>query len=461
MADAPKRQILQKQFEHGSKMMAGGQYDYATEMFTQCVLGDPGNAIYVTHFLGNLQKKYNNNKKGGSLAGVRGMGTKTALKTAAVKKDWLGVIKSALEFLKLNPWDKGALLAAAEACEHLEFDESLTAYLKVALEADLNDIDVNRTLARAYERLGDYDKAIQCWQRVKKTKPNDEEANKGISNCTVKRTMRQGNYDTAETSTDVMKDQQAKEERRGGLQQTEEQRLEKALKKNPADIALYVELSDLHARNEKYDEAEAVLQRALEASGNELGIRERLEDVRLRRLREKLAQSEQRAKQEDTDEARAAHEQAQDEFNLLELEYYLARSERYPQNLALKFELAVRLQRVGKTNEAIKTFQEARADPQRKGDVLLHLGECFREIRQYRLALTHFEDALEEIAERNAETRKRALYNAGSLALDMKDLDKADDHLTTLAGLDFTYRDVADLLDKIRQLREEQEEQVG
>ncbi len=50
------RQRLQKQFEAGSKVAATGNYDYATDMFTQCVLADPGNLLYVSNFVGNLQK---------------------------------------------------------------------------------------------------------------------------------------------------------------------------------------------------------------------------------------------------------------------------------------------------------------------------------------------------------------------------------------------------------------------
>ena len=53
---------------------------------------------------------------------------------------------------------------------------------------------------------------------------------------------------------------------------------------------------------------------------------------------------------------------------------------------------------------------------------------------------------------------KRALYRAGRLALDMDNLDAADEHLGKLAGLEYTYRDVAQLLDKVREKREAEAE---
>ncbi len=69
-ATAKKR--LQKCFETASQKMAQENYDYATELFRQCVWGDPGNKAFVQNFLGNLQKKYANNRKGSSLRPVQG-----------------------------------------------------------------------------------------------------------------------------------------------------------------------------------------------------------------------------------------------------------------------------------------------------------------------------------------------------------------------------------------------------
>ena len=100
-----KRRRLQQSFEHASRNSVQGNFDYATEMFTQCVVGDPGNLIYAQSFLGNLQKKYNNNKKGGKLAGLKGAGSKASIKKAVAKKDWPAVIKSGCDLLALNPWD--------------------------------------------------------------------------------------------------------------------------------------------------------------------------------------------------------------------------------------------------------------------------------------------------------------------------------------------------------------------
>jgi hypothetical protein len=71
------------------------------------------------------------------------------------------------------------------------------------------------------------------------------------------------------------------------------------------------------------------------------------------------------------------------------------------------------------------------------------------------MALSNFESAVDSIPERETDQRKDALYAAGRLAVHIKDLDKAEKHLTALAGLDFAYKDVSEWLDKLQKLRED------
>jgi len=80
------------------------------------------------------------------------------------------------------------------------------------------------------------------------------------------------------------------------------------------------------------------------------------------------------------------------------------------------------------------------------------LGQCFEQVKQARLAMSHYEQAIDEIPDRDLENKKLALYRAGRLALSgLKDKDAAQRHLSTLAQLDFGYKDVSALLDKIDQ----------
>ncbi len=122
----------------------------------------------------------------------------------------------------------------------------------------------------------------------------------------------------------------------------------------------------------------------------------------------------------------------------------------------MQYELGLRLKRAGKIKEAIPCLQASRGDPQRQASVLLELGECFQKIKQYKLSLSHYQQAIEACAEQDSEVGLLALYRAGVLATGLRDLDLAERYLSRLAGLNYGYRDVADRLDKLAQIREDE-----
>jgi tetratricopeptide (TPR) repeat protein len=443
-----QRKRLQKCYEHANLQMRQENYDYATELFTQCVLGDPGNLLYVQGFLGNLKQKYNNNKKGDKLAFMKVLGSKGMVKKASLQKDWGNLFKSGLEILKLNPWDVSTLTALAAACEELELYDAQLVYLRLALDADPKDPNINRTCGRALGRRKLFDQAIACWHRVEQAIPGDEEAARAIASLTVEKAIDQGKYEGDAAGTKL-----AKGTTGDGGELTPEQRLQREIRRNPSDMSKYVELADLYLRDDQFAKAEDVLRRAFEASDNNPEIRERWEDAQLRHLRQQLAEAEKKAEQTGRPEDQRKAEQIKQQLFEKDLEFCKNRVERFPNNLAYKFDLAVRYQLVGQYKEAIAEYQQAQNDPKRKGLCMLALGQCFQAIKQYSLAMRHYETAVQEIPDRDAVNKKKALHLAGKLALALKDLDTADRCLSTLAGLDFSYKDVSALLDKIARLR--------
>ncbi len=357
----------------------------------------------------------------------------------------------------------------AEACDTLKYDDSELVYLKQALNHDPKDPEVNRKCGRTLARRGEFDQAIACWHRVEQAKPGDQEAAKAVADLAIEKTISHGGYEGAENSVDVMADKAMKADFRSEAvaKLSPEQQLERQISKKPDDVSLYVELADLHTREERHDKAEDVLKRALEVSGGDIAIRERLEDCQLRRGRHQLKVAEQQAATKKTPEAIELAKKMKAQMNSVEADIYRSRSERYPGNLGLKFELALRLKRAGNHNEAIKLFQEALGDAKRKAQTHMELGECFQQIKQYKLAMTNYEASLAEISAREVDQRKLALYRCGKLALALAEkylgngdkqgkelLDRAENHLNELAGLEFGYRELPAALDKVSKLRD-------
>ena len=458
-----QRQRLQQLFEHANKTHdqavkqgVKSNFDYAHDLYGQCVLADPGNVHYAKALLDNLYKKFAEVKKAKFGGWFGGGGGKASVKKYAGKKDWPGLLKFGIGALKVNVLDADVLLGMADACEHLKLFDTQLIWLRGARRAKGKDAAVNRICALALARRGRYDEAMECWKRVKDVHPEDEEADKAIAQLAVDKTIKHGNYGEAASTTDTMVDKQAQAERKGEAERvTPEQKFRKAIAENPTELTNYIELADLMTREDRFDEVEQVLNQALSVSGGDLKVREYLEDAQIRRAKYQLKIAEKRAAEEATDEARQMALKMAAEVNRQELTVYSARAERYPSNVGLKFDVGLRLRRAGNYQEAIKWLQAARNDARRKGLANFELGECFRLIKQYPLAVGAYESALEALSDKELDYRKQSLYWAGKVSLlGTKDLDKAEKHLNSLAGLDFGYKDLGALLDKLAELRQ-------
>ena len=442
---------LQKLFEIATKKAAlateAEDFNYIADLFSQCVLGNPRNLEYVRGYVENLQKKYGNNRKGGWGSQFKERGSRNALKKALAQEHWDEVIEHGLKVLAVNPWDVPTLTGMATAAVKSGDRECQLFYLKCAQVASPKDPVINRLCAIALTEWGIFDQAIACWHRVEEALPNDQEAKSAISIIMHDRIRARSGY----SDDDGPRRPQAKGQEQA--EDTPERKLQRAIENEPGNLANYTELAQLHLTAERYDEAEDVLAKAFEVSDGDIDMRERWEDAQLRHMRQKIGRAHDPA----------TRAKLQHEYYEKDLEVCKNRVARYPGNLSFKFDLGYRYLLTGHYKQAIQELQAARNDPRKKGLSLLALGQCFQKIKQYRMALKHYEAAIHEIPDRDADSKKRALYLAGLLAMSrhLNDIDSAEKHLTTLASLDFTYKDVSALLDKIANLRDNPESVGG
>ena len=449
---------LQECYTKGNEMMSQGSHDYATEMFIQCLLGDPSNIVYIQAYVLNLRRKYNDNKKGNSMAFLRSTGARSALKTASARKNWDNVLKNGAEMLKINPWDASTFAAMGRACLEMDLPLAGLAYYKLAVESSPNDVEINRTSARALEEMEEFDQAIACWNRVLKVKPNDEEARKSIGDLMIEKTIRVGKYAEGETSKKSTvqhreKVQNIEYEEREKL--SPEEQFEKAVRKNPDDVALYVDRADYLFQSNQIKEAENIWLRLLKVQ-DKPEFQLRLIEVRQRRLMEELNKIKHNFNTSDKPEVKEKlkpiFSAKKQELENITIKMHTMRVEQNPGNSSYRFDMGNVYQSQGRFKEAIAEYQAAKADLSLQGECLLALGQCFQQIKQYKLALTHYQQAIEAIAG-GGDAKKKALYLAARLAYGLKDYEKADDLASQLAAIDFSYKDIGELLDKIAEKR--------
>ena len=443
---------LQQNFAHGNKQMAVGGHDYANLMFLPCVLGDPSNVIYLKTFLANLKKKYGEKKKKGALSFLSGKKTVNAKKAGQS-------FKSAVEALQANPWDVGALLAAGGSCEELGYHDVAIEYYRAAVEAEPLDVDANWICCKALREIADYDGAMVCVARILKVKPTDQAAIKMRNDLTVEKTIHKSKIATGDMAQVrgaasgeplIAEDQDAM-----GRQLSYVEQIERRIKKNPNDLANYLELAQHYYQQAEYDKAENAYLQVVKLTDKAPDMVERLLDTQKQKfhtlvvaLKDEFAATKDAARRE---AIKPEFERAKEDFERKNIELAQHRIKLHPSHTGYRFEYGTLLLQKNLVKEAIGEFQLAKPDQSRAGECNLALGQCFQKIKQYKLAMTHYQDAVAILSP--GDDKKKALYLATKLAYALEDYEKAEQYGLQLAAIDFSYKDLGELLDKVAQKR--------
>ena len=462
------RRRLQKCFEHGTNLMKQEKYDhdYANTMLTECIANDPGNLTYVEVFFENLQRKHKKNKKRVRLKGFGGKGN---LKKLASKKDWMGVIRAGLDYLKKDPWDVTSLRAMAEACQKLGLNEVELRYLKNALDANPKNPEVNRHCAKSLSRMGQFDMAIACWHRVEENSRGDREAANMISELTLEKNRSLAGFGEPVDLSSDFAEQNGTSNETGVptssptndesptpvIERTPRQQIEAAITEDPTVVENYVQLAKFLVREGRFAEAEQTLQKGLAASGGDIAVQEKLEDIQIARVRAQLVVAERQATEQNTDENQKLAADLKSEIVRREIEIFDSRSQRYPENLRFKYELGIRLKHVGKFDLAVKMLQATLNDDHYTATAQLALGECWQHLKEYQKAMQSYSDSARTVGESTVLTKVklRALYQAGRLAIGLKDIENGGKYLKNVLAMDPGYKDARAWLDKIEKTR--------
>ena len=124
---ASLRKRLQKLFEAGNKQASQDKFDYASDLYTECVRGDPGNLEYRAEFHVEPAQEVRQRKKLGPMVQFKERGARAALKKAIAQCDWDEAIQQGISVLLVNPWDVPTLTAMATACGGVMNQEGASA----------------------------------------------------------------------------------------------------------------------------------------------------------------------------------------------------------------------------------------------------------------------------------------------------------------------------------------------
>jgi tetratricopeptide (TPR) repeat protein len=462
-----QRRVAAGQFERANEVLATGNHDYAIQLLLTCCQLDPANLLYRKALRRTERIKYGNNLRGSRFALLTTSAARLRMKAAFRAGDHVRVLDQAEQILARNPWDLGALQAMAESFVAVGLLEQAIWALESARPKDPDNVKLNRSLARLYERRGDFQQAIKFWQRIRKADPVDVEAQQKVKDLAASDTIARGGYHEALEFAAEVEEDEGDGTVRAEDTRTEEPEAEDAsvpvpagplardaaalvarVKANPTSPHAYLQLAALYRKIGQVEAAAEVLTRGLAATANDFALAAELADLEIEPFRQNLAVAEARLRADpDNEELRRIRIRLLKEINTRELYLYRQQAERYPSELAHRLELGLRLLRAGQLEEAICELQAARADPRLQGRALFYLGYCFKGRNNPRLAQRNFAEALPHIPAEEAGLRKEALYQLATGAAEAGELKQALEWADELANLDFAYKDIGRLLD--------------
>ena len=445
-------------WRRGNEALPKENWDYAIQMYGQSVKLVPDNLTYRHSLRFTEYKKYDMNMKGAAMSGMKLMGPRGRIKKCRMSKDWKGVAAAAEDGLAVNPWDPQLGADLGDALKELGYQEVAKFAYEESLKVDKNNISVNRSLALVYEERSQYAEAVKCWQRILKVEPTNGEARSKITALDAKTVMDRGGYEGAESTRNVMAAHEVA--RRLGTNKgaadgpgmSAEADLQRAIRKDPANKDNYTKLADYYKREGQLENAEEQLQKALEVSGNDVGIREMLEDVQLDLMQRAISITKEQVRNAPTDadlKQRAA--ELANELTKRKMEIFAGRVDRYPNDMRMKFDLGIQYMTVKKWQLAIPLFQQARSDPRLKGEALIRLGKCFYYDGKPALAIRQFEAAMPDVKfDDKPDVYKDLYYAAGRLYEEMKNVKAAEEAYQKVLEVDYTFRDTVDRLNKLQ-----------
>src|SRR5262249_24861165 len=142
----------------------------------------------------------------------------------------------------------------------------------------------------------------------------------------------------------------------------EVQSLQARIEADPTTANAYLHLASVYRRAGRAERARAVLEKGLGPTGNDFELMLELAGLDIGPVRRSLSLTEEKARLKPRDEElRKIRIRLLKEINTREMDLYRQKADRYPTEMAHRFEMGVRLLRAGQIDEAIQALQMARS----------------------------------------------------------------------------------------------------
>jgi tetratricopeptide (TPR) repeat protein len=426
-------------------------YDYAIEMFSQILIKEP----YVFEIRKTLRAAQvaKSGKAGGFFKRALSSASSSPLVAKGqmvLRKNPLEAIQVAEQILGSDANSSGGHKLLAEAALAADMPREAVMSLEILVKNSPKDRDLSFQLAEALAGSGEKTRGEKVLVELQREYPGDAEISNKLKDLSARKTLDEGGYAALEggqgSYRDILRDKAEavsleQEKRQVKTEDVAEGLIkdwEGRLKTEPTNLKMLRNLAEIYTQKQEYDKALGYYDRMTAVDGGaDSSLLKQIADIKLRRFDQAIAKLDTTA----VDYAERVA-QLKAERQTFQIEECKARSERYPTDLQIRFELGQLYFDAGKITEAQQEFQKAQANPNRRIQSITYLAKCFEKKNMFDLAARRLQEVLKEKITFDEE-KKDLLYTLGCVYDKMNKKAESMEQFKLIYEVDSGYKDVA------------------
>jgi len=445
-------------YTKGNEALSRDNLDYAIALFNQVLEKEPGffecrKVLRETQF-----RKVGSGGGGFFRRMISGAGSspQVAKGQIALRTNPAHALVIAEQILNTDPNSSGAHRLIVEASKTLELPATGTMSLETLVKNSPKDKSLAIEFAESISASGgDASQGERILADLLRQSPNDGELSKALKNLSARKTMDEGGYSALEggqgSYRDILKDKKEamslEQEKRVVKAEDVTERLigeyEARLKKEAGNLKIVRELAKLYTEKKQFEKALELYDRIKNSEmGSDPSLERSMADTMVRRFDYQIEQLDAAAPDYADQVAKIQAEKL--EFQVTDCQ---KRVEKYPTDLAIRFEMGVFYFQAGKIGEAIGEFQKAQQNPHKRLAAMGYLAQCFAQRKMYDSAARILQNAIKEKLVLDDE-KKDLIYQLGCVFEGMGKKDEALEQFQIIYENDIAYKDIAARVDK-------------
>jgi tetratricopeptide (TPR) repeat protein len=440
-----------KLFAKGTEAAARENLDYAIALLNQALDKEPG-FFDCRKALRDAQFRRAGEGKGFFKKMLSGAGSSPQIAKAqmTLRSNPGGAMSIAEQVLNGDPNSSAAHRIIVEAAKSLELPRTTAMSYETLVKNSPKDRNLAIEFAQAVAAIGEGTRAEKILVDLLRENPNDGELKTALKDLSARKTLDEGGYGALEGGGGSYRDILKNKEEAVSLEQ--EKRVQKSedvserligeyqarMQTEPNNLKIVRSLAELFTQKKQFDRAIELYDRL---KNSEMGNDPSLD---LAIATTKMKQFDFQVEQLNPFEAdHAAHvEQIKADKLNFQVAECQKRVEKYPTDLAIRFEMGALYFQTGKTGEAIQEFQKAQQNPNKRLASMSYLAQCFAKRKMFDLAARTLQNAIKEKPVFDEE-KKDLIYNLGVVLESMGKKDEAIEQFKQIYETDAGYKDVS------------------